>query len=159
MPKIAVIGILIFILLIVVLNVTKMTENLSKPNNWLFSVNEVVSSIAGKIMNEPDNNIAAGCFNSGNYFFNRRYFKLRNNEIYHDSKINNEKKKCKDKRNRSGQSPLLIQDFTMRDVVRCLDRASVQKNYRPRHIAFIGDSTIRQYFVSFLRVSSHYCSS
>ena len=39
-----------------------------------------------------------------------------------------------------------------KDVVRCLDVLSAKKNRRPMHIAFVGDSTVRQHFFSFIQV-------
>jgi hypothetical protein len=49
---------------------------------------------------------------------------------------------------------LLVREFTPQDVVRCLDSLSAKRNRRSFHIAFIGDSTIRQHYVMFLRVNS-----
>ena len=39
------------------------------------------------------------------------------------------------------------------DVVRCFDSLSVKRNQRPITIAFVGDSTARQHYLSLIRVS------
>lgn len=46
-----------------------------------------------------------------------------------------------------------ITNYVKEDVVHCFDFWSVKQNRRPIHIAFIGDSTVRQIFVNFIRVS------
>ncbi|XP_057368637.1 uncharacterized protein LOC130689715 [Daphnia carinata] len=43
----------------------------------------------------------------------------------------------------------LARESKMEDLVRCLDSRSVKRNRLPIHIAFIGDSTVRQHFISF----------
>lgn len=45
-------------------------------------------------------------------------------------------------------------DDDVEDVVRCFDRLSVQRRRRPMRIAFVGDSTVRNHFLTFLRVIS-----
>ena len=42
--------------------------------------------------------------------------------------------------------------YNTKNVVECLDSLSNSKN-RPIHIAFVGDSLVRQHFLSFLEVS------
>ena len=41
------------------------------------------------------------------------------------------------------------------DVVRCFDSLSVKRNQRPITIAFVGDSTARQHYLSLIRVSTY----
>jgi polysaccharide deacetylase 2 family uncharacterized protein YibQ len=47
----------------------------------------------------------------------------------------------------------LIPENEKKDVIRCFDSLSAKKKGQPIHIAFIGDSTVRQHFKSFIRVS------
>lgn len=68
-------------------------------------------------------------------YFNRRRFTLTHQNITY--KTNNQQ---------------VVQDWTVEKVVKCFDNMSIQRNRRPIHIAFVGDSTIRQHFLSFLRV-------
>ncbi|XP_057368116.1 uncharacterized protein LOC130689121 [Daphnia carinata] len=76
-------------------------------------------------------------------YFNRRYFDIKNDLISHDDG---------DEFNR-GQMPS-IKMYTKEDVVQCFDLLSSSRqsgNQRPMHFAFVGDSTVRQHFVSFLK--------
>lgn len=45
-----------------------------------------------------------------------------------------------------------VHQFTLEETVRCFDSLSVQRQRRPMHIAFIGDSTVRQHFLNLLEV-------
>lgn len=78
------------------------------------------------------------------YYFNRNCFML-NCEMDDTEKIDKIGDRCI-----FNQRPL--KKYATRDVVRCFDSLSAQGQRQPMHIAFIGDSTIRQHFVSFLRV-------
>ncbi|XP_057380133.2 uncharacterized protein LOC130702482 [Daphnia carinata] len=51
-----------------------------------------------------------------------------------------------------------LRKYATRDVIRCFDSLSVKRQRQPMHIAFIGDSIIRQHFVSFLRLFPDYDS-
>ena len=46
-----------------------------------------------------------------------------------------------------------LKDYTKEDIVNCFDSLFVKRNERRMHIAFVGDSVMRQNFLSFLRVS------
>ncbi|XP_045028730.1 uncharacterized protein LOC123471454 [Daphnia magna] len=78
------------------------------------------------------------------YYFNRNCFML-NCEMDDTEKIDKISGRCI-----FNQRPL--KKYATRDVVRCFDSLSAQGQRQPMHIAFIGDSTIRQHFVSFLRL-------
>lgn len=47
--------------------------------------------------------------------------------------------------------------YMTKDVVNCLDSLFLEKK-RPIHIAFVGDSIVRQHFLSFLKVGFAYTS-
>ncbi len=47
--------------------------------------------------------------------------------------------------------------YMTEDVVKCLDSLFLEKK-RPIHIAFVGDSIVRQHFLSFLKVGFAYTS-
>ncbi len=89
--------------------------------------------------------------NTADDYFNRSYFHL-NNSISYD--IGSSKIIWNDCAASCGRHQLPLREYKMGDVVRCLDALSVKRNRRPMHIAFIGDSTVRQHFVSFIRVNS-----
>jgi hypothetical protein len=97
---------------------------------------------------------AKGSFNANN-FLNRRYFKLKIDDIGYDpnSSRSGEETENNSKSNRYIHNQN-IQVYKKEDVVRCLDSLSIERNRRPLHIAFVGDSTVRQHFLSFLRVCS-----
>ncbi|KZS04101.1 Uncharacterized protein APZ42_033030 [Daphnia magna] len=50
-----------------------------------------------------------------------------------------------------GRTRRLVQEYDMEDFVWCLDSLSLKRKRRPIHIAFTGDSTVRQHFISFQR--------
>ncbi|KAI9557796.1 hypothetical protein GHT06_014545 [Daphnia sinensis] len=78
------------------------------------------------------------------YYFNRNRFRM-NCEMKFTEKIDKIGGQCI-------CNQRLIKKYATRDVVRCFDSLSVQRQRQPMQIAFIGDSTIRQHFVSFLRL-------
>ena len=80
-------------------------------------------------------------------YFNRRYFRLNNSEISYN--ITGSQRGNAVECNRT---QLTLCEFTMKDVVYCLDSLSAKRNRSPMYIAFVGDSTVRQHFVLFLRV-------
>lgn len=94
-----------------------------------------------------------GCLNvrqlSDNYF-NRRYFKIRSDDFIYDVASGGERQQEQCVKTRL---PLLIRENKKEDVVRCLDSLSMKRNQRPMTIAFIGDSTARQHYMSLTRVS------
>jgi hypothetical protein len=77
-------------------------------------------------------------YRHGDNYLKRPFLDIRNDHIKYVS----------DNRNRA------LREYTTEDVVRCLDSMAEQRNWRPIHIAFIGDSTIRQHFFSFLLAST-----
>jgi hypothetical protein len=89
--------------------------------------------------------------NTADDYFNRSYFHL-NNSVSYD--IGSSETTCNDCAASCGRHQLPLREYKMGDVVRCLDSLSVKRNRRPMHIAFIGDSTVRQHFVSFIRVNT-----
>ena len=90
--------------------------------------------------------------NADNYF-NRRYFRMKMNSISYNRRISEENEASESSQNSHRQVTQNIREFNKKDVVNCFDSLSVKRNRRPMHIAFIGDSTIRQHFLSFILVS------
>jgi hypothetical protein len=117
------------------------TSQMKSPNNE-------ENSFAPFNITERESVIA--CQNNTDDYFNRSYLHLNYSVSYDigSSKIN-----CNDCVASCGRHQLPLREYQMGDVVRCLDSLSVKRNRRPMHIAFIGDSTVRQHFVSFIRVS------
>jgi hypothetical protein len=95
---------------------------------------------------------AVACHNNTDDYFNRNYFHLKNRISY---EISSRKMACNGCVRSCDRHRRLLRDYKKEDVVRCLDFLSVKKKRRPTHIAFIGDSTVRQHFVSFIRVISY----
>lgn len=90
----------------------------------------------------------AGCVGhqqDGDYL-TRRYIRLQNDRY----EISFELKNKSHSHDGSDWRPLRI--FTIKDVVVCFDSLLVKRNQRPMHIVFMGDSTVRQHFISFLQV-------
>lgn len=88
-------------------------------------------------------------------YLNRQYLSLEKGQyrIRFDRKNTNlTDDDVKNQDNQHGSCPLKI--FTMKDVVKCFDYLAMRRNQRPMHITFMGDSTIRQQFLSFLNVRS-----
>jgi hypothetical protein len=93
-----------------------------------------------------------GYRNADNYL-NRRYFQMKMDSISYDRRISEENEESESSQNSHRQVTQNIREFNKEDVVNCFDSLSVKRNRRPMHIAFIGDSTIRQHFLSFILVS------
>ena len=95
--------------------------------------------------------------NMSDHYFNRRYFQLRSDDILYDvarsSSSSQYGRRRRSKVLETRRLPLPIREHKKEDVVRCLDSLSVKRNQRPMTIAFIGDSTARQHYMSLLRVS------
>ena len=144
------IGICLFLILICFFIAKKRMILNSQHESWLLLVKKNLSL---NEENRAKSKYSSAWLNSHDYLFNRHFFRLRNDKMYYNSKQNEEDKKRK-VCNQCMNTTQLIKEYTTQDVVRCLDVRSAQKNRRPTHIAFIGDSTVRQYFLSFLRVSS-----
>jgi hypothetical protein len=98
--------------------------------------------------------------NIDSYDFNRRYLNIKVDSISYDCS-NSRSCEAKENNGESGSSQYArrciqnsrnLREYNKEDVVRCLDDLSIKKNRRPMHIAFIGDSTVRQHFFSFIRV-------
>ncbi len=100
-----------------------------------------------------------GCHKANNYF-KRRDFHLTNTEISYDTNYcrdlipdddsdtedANHSQFCQHRR-------YPIKEYSKEDVVRCFDSHSAKRKGKRMHIAFVGDSLVRQIFLSFLRVS------
>jgi hypothetical protein len=108
------------------------------------------NSLALLNIEERGSAIIIACHNNSaeDDYFNRSYFHLKNSVSYDISSNKTRAAGSCDQRHQ-----LILQEFRKVDAVRCLDALSVKRNRRPMHIAFIGDSTVRQHFVSFIRVS------
>lgn len=85
--------------------------------------------------------------------FSRRHFQLNHRQIGLDSQDSLDSTSFGWKKNPYGY---LFRQYRQDDVVKCLDCLSTKKNQRPFHIAFVGDSTVRQHFLSFIRVDTYY---
>ncbi|KZS14700.1 Uncharacterized protein APZ42_020092 [Daphnia magna] len=83
----------------------------------------------------------------GDDYFNRNYFHSRKSDSY-DVSCNTEVSSDCPSRTRHQN---LVREYKMEDVVQCLDTLSGKRNRLPIHIAFIGDSTVRQHFISFIQ--------
>jgi hypothetical protein len=92
---------------------------------------------------------AAEWSSEGDDYFNRNHFHLRQSVSY-DVSCNT--KACSDC-TLCDRRQFPVWEYKMDDVVRCLDSLSVKRNKLPIHIAFVGDSTVRQHFISFIQVS------
>ncbi|KAI9562641.1 hypothetical protein GHT06_010095 [Daphnia sinensis] len=74
-------------------------------------------------------------------YFDRRHFDIKHDFISHgDIDVFH-------------RSRMPVKKYTQADVVKCFDRLSSEgrRTHGPLHFAFVGDSTIRQHFLSFLR--------
>jgi hypothetical protein len=95
-----------------------------------------------------------GCFYTDSYL-NRRHLKIRSDDIIYGtgpSSRSGEEERLKHQC--LHQPRLVVRRYEKEDVVRCLDSLWVRKGSRqPVYIAFVGDSTSRQHFVSLVRVS------
>lgn len=69
-------------------------------------------------------------------YFNRRFLSLTQGQLLTGA----------------DRQQLILPQLTKKDVVRCFDALSIKRNGRRIHLAFLGDSIVRQYFLSFLRV-------
>ena len=72
-------------------------------------------------------------------YFNRQYFQLEQNYTSYQFDM-------------GGNCRHIVRDFSVEDVVACFDSLSAEKQRKPMHIAFIGDSTVRLHYINFLRV-------
>ncbi len=106
------------------------------------------------------NNI--GCLNAENYLNRRYYFQILMESDHHfigdDAVTDDDSKKGKKQRqccveHRQPITQLVHREYRKEDVVRCVDSLLAKRNQRPMHIAFVGDSTVRQHYTSFIRVS------
>lgn len=86
-------------------------------------------------------------------YLNRRHIGLTQSSLTYDS-ISGENSDANDDHRaetaRHRRRP--VRQFSVEDVVRCFDELSMNRQRRPMHIAFIGDSTIRQHYTSFVQV-------
>lgn len=97
-----------------------------------------------------------GCRSTDNYL-NRRFYLLQNNTssygVYENGGEETDAKESSNQISHPGRTQRLVQEYDMEDFVWCLDSLSLKRKRRPIHIAFIGDSTVRQHFISFQRVN------
>ncbi|KAI9552440.1 hypothetical protein GHT06_022806 [Daphnia sinensis] len=95
-----------------------------------------------------------GCQSTDEYL-NRRFFILKNNTSSYDVCENGDEetdaKESSTEISHPGRTRRLVQVYSMEDFVWCLDSLSLKRKRRPMHIAFMGDSTVRQHFISFQR--------
>ena len=104
-------------------------------------------------------NVEHKCQKADNYL-NRRDFKIRSSDFTYDaeSRCQSDVKKESGEReeefvSQTRQQFLLVADeYNAQDVVQCIDSLWIKRNKRPINIAFVGDSTIRQHFASFVRL-------
>ena len=104
-------------------------------------------------------NVYDKCQKADNYL-NRRDFKIRSSDLTYDaeSRCQSDVKKESGEReeefvSQTRQQFLLVADeYNAQDVVQCIDSLWIKRNKRPITIAFVGDSTTRQHFASFVRV-------
>jgi hypothetical protein len=91
-------------------------------------------------------------YESDNYF-NRRYFHLDKFGRYDLSSENSSLARMFSKFiTIHRREKVIIKKYTKMDLVRCIDSLSKKRSKRPMHIAFIGDSTVRQLFSTFIKV-------
>lgn len=109
------------------------------------SLNKTNSSSTVELSIDKDQ--TAACLNT-NYYLNRHQFKFNHEMNYAEKTGENSYN-----RGRCISTGCQLKKYAVDDVVRCFDSLSIKRQRQPMHIAFIGDSTIRQHFVSFLRVS------
>lgn len=95
--------------------------------------------------------------NAGDSYFNRCYLQIKGDSIRYD--LGNSRSCEAEQQQNKGESESSpygciqnLREYKKKDVVRCFDVLSVKKNRRPMHIAFVGDSTVRQHFFSFIQV-------
>ena len=117
--------------------VSQETDSFNKRFGWH-------SPISSKSTEFDSSSSVAAELLQGHNYFNRRSFQLNSGEISFTRHVRDDDST---RRNRK------LREYSTEDVVRCLDSMSQIRNWRPMHIAFIGDSTIRQHFFSFLQAS------
>lgn len=90
-------------------------------------------------------------------YFNRHYFH-QSKPVSYDlaDYISSPKTSC-NYRASCCRPSRVIREYSKQDVVRCFDSLSVKRNRQPMHIAFVGDSTVRHHYLSFLRVGFVIC--
>ncbi|XP_046450332.1 uncharacterized protein LOC124198516 [Daphnia pulex] len=110
------------------------------------------SPISIEFDRESSSSVAADCCRNAQNYFNRHSFQLNSDGISFiiDREVETNNGPAVPSFNRNRRQ--LVREFTPQDVVRCLDSLSAKRNRRSFHIAFIGDSTIRQHYVMFLRL-------
>jgi hypothetical protein len=128
--------------------------------NQLFGWHSPICSTLTKFDKKCASSVAIDCCQPAQNYFNRRSFQLNSDGISFINVRRGEEIS-------NGPVPPFnlnrrrVREFTSKDVVRCLDSLSAKRNRRSFHIAFIGDSTIRQHYVMFLRVNIpfNFCNS
>lgn len=96
-----------------------------------------------------------GCvgYQDDDEYLNRRQLSFKNSQYYVVSQGFDDRKIGGDYGvlvQRPDARPLSI--YTIKDVVNCLDSLFIKRKKRPLHMAFMGDSTVRQHFLNFLQV-------
>ncbi|XP_046450491.1 uncharacterized protein LOC124198610 [Daphnia pulex] len=97
-----------------------------------------------------------GCFYTDSYL-NRRHLKIRSDDIIYGTGPSSRSGEEERFKHQCLQPRLVVRRYEKEDVVRCLDSLWVRKGSRqPVYIAFVGDSTSRQHFVSLVRLIPDY---
>uniref|UniRef100_A0A0P5SX70 Putative Lactosylceramide n=1 Tax=Daphnia magna TaxID=35525 RepID=A0A0P5SX70_9CRUS len=89
-------------------------------------------------------------------YFNRNYLQLNDYVSYNVRSDVPNFDPTRDELCDQGRSPKLVKEYSQKDLVHCFDFLSEKRNRRPMHIAFIGDSTVRQFFFTFLGLIPDY---
>lgn len=101
-------------------------------------------SIVGCVSSEQDDD-----------FLNRRFLSFERGQYYisFEEKSKETNSTNKQSNHRLPAYPRPLKTFTIPEVVNCFDSLSIKRKRRPMHITFMGDSTIRRHFLSFLEVT------
>ena len=93
-----------------------------------------------------------------NGYFNRRYVHLTKSDVNYLAYVNDDQEKENQDKSvdvdHRQRLPSHLRMFSKADVAQCFDSLSTKRKGRRMHIAFVGDSTVRQHFLSFLSVCS-----
>lgn len=92
-------------------------------------------------------------------YLNKRYLLLTQNSTTYELKktgITNDSSSAGilDSLKNTKRDRFILRQFSVEDTVRCFDSLSANRQRKPMHIAFVGDSTLRQHFLSFLEVNN-----
>jgi hypothetical protein len=97
-----------------------------------------------------------GCLSSAaaDNYLNRRCLTIGSDDVIYETISNKSSRSGQGERLKQQeiQTRLLLRQYNKEDVVRCLDSLWVQKHTQ-LIFAFVGDSTVRQHYTSFIRVN------